>query len=53
MPIHKSFHAMLDGMTEQYCDGTTEDRTKDQTAEGYPHKTCRKALSVFYATCNE
>jgi len=26
---------------------------KTKTAEGYPGKTCRKALGVFYATCQK
>lgn len=53
MPIHKDFHSMLDGMTGQYCTGESEETSKTETAEGYPGKTCRKALSVFYATCKE
>jgi len=53
MPIHQDYHGMLDGMTDQYCDGKTEDTTTGQTAEGYSGKTCQKALSVFYATCKE
>ncbi|MEM2971505.1 MAG: hypothetical protein QW270_03685 [Candidatus Bathyarchaeia archaeon] len=40
-------------MTEQYCTGESEETAKTETAEGYPGKTCRKALSVFYATCKE
>jgi len=44
---------MLDGMTGQYCTGESEETSKTETAEGYPGKTCRKALSVFYATCKE
>jgi len=44
---------MLDSMTGQYCDGETDDTKKDQEVEGYPNKTCKKALSVFYATCKE
>jgi len=44
---------MLDSMTGQYCDGDTDDTKKDQDVEGYPNKTCKKALSVFYATCKE
>ena len=44
---------MLDGMTGQYCTGEDEETTKTETAEGYPGKTCRKALGVFYATCKE
>jgi hypothetical protein len=44
---------MLDSMTRQYCDGETDDAKKDQDVEGYPSKTCKKALSVFYATCKE
>ncbi|MEM1590001.1 MAG: hypothetical protein QW175_06255, partial [Candidatus Bathyarchaeia archaeon] len=44
---------MLDAMTEQYCTGDSEDTQRTETVEGYPNKTCRKALSVFYATCNE
>jgi hypothetical protein len=44
---------MLDSMTGQYCDGDTDDTKKDQDVEGYPNKTCKKALSVFYSTCNE
>jgi len=44
---------MLDGMTEQYCTGDSEETQKTETAEGYPGKTCRKALGVFYATCKE
>jgi len=44
---------MLDSMTGQYCDGETDDTKKDQDVEGYANKTCKKALSVFYATCNE
>jgi len=44
---------MLDSMTGQYCDGETDDTKKDQDVEGYPNKTCKKVLSVFYATCNE
>ena len=44
---------MLDSMTGQYCDGETDDTKKDQDVEGYPNKTCKKALSVFYATCKE
>ena len=53
MPVHKDFHGMLDGMTEQYCTGEDEETTKTETAEEYPGKTCRKALSVFYATCQK
>ena len=53
MPIHKDFHSMLDSMTKQYCTGESEETEKTESAEGYPHKTCRKALSVFYTTCNE
>lgn len=53
MPIHKDFHSMLDSMTGQYCTGEDEDTTKTESAEGYPGKTCRKALGVFYATCKE
>jgi hypothetical protein len=53
MPIHKDFHAMLDSMTGQYCTGDGEETSKTEDAEGYPGKTCRKALSVFYATCKE
>ena len=41
---------MLDSMTGQYCDGETDDAKKDQDVEGYPNKTCKKALSVFYAS---
>jgi len=44
---------MLDSMTGQYCDGETDDTKKDQDVEGYANKTCKKALSVFYATCKE
>jgi len=44
---------MLDSMTGQYCDGETDDAKKDQDVEGYSNKTCKKALSVFYATCKE
>ena len=44
---------MLDRMTEQYCTGDSEETSKTETVEGYPNKTCRKALQVFYATCNE
>jgi len=44
---------MLDSMTGQYCDGETDDTKKDQEVEGYANKTCKKALSVFYATCKE
>jgi hypothetical protein len=43
---------MLDSMTEQYCTGDSEETSRTESAEGYPNKTCRKALSVFYATCN-
>ena len=53
MPVHKDFHGMLNGMTEQYCTGDSEETRKTETAEGYPGKTCRKALGVFYATCKE
>lgn len=53
MPVHKDFHSMLDSMTGQYCDGETDDTKKDQDVEGYSNKTCKKALSVFYATCKE
>jgi len=53
LPIHKDFHSMLDSMTEQYCTGDSEETSRTESAEGYPNKTCRKALSVFYATCNE
>lgn len=38
---------MLDNMTEQYCE------VRDKTVQGYPRKTCQKALSVFYATCKK
>jgi len=44
---------MLDGMTEQYCTGDSEETSRTESAEGYPNKTCRKALQVFYATCKE
>jgi hypothetical protein len=44
---------MLDSMTEQYCTGDSEETSKTESAEGYPNKTCRKALQVFYATCKE
>jgi len=44
---------MLNGMTGQYCTGDSEETQKTETAEGYPGKTCRKALGVFYATCKE
>ena len=44
---------MLDSMTSSYCDGSSEETSKTETAEGYPEKTCRKALGVFYATCKE
>jgi hypothetical protein len=44
---------MLDSMTGQYCDGETDDTKKDQDVEGYANKTCKKALSVFYATCKD
>jgi hypothetical protein len=44
---------MLDSMTEQYCTGDSEETSKMESAEGYPKKTCRKALEVFYATCKE
>ena len=44
---------MLDSMTKQYCTGESEETEKTESAEGYPHKTCPKALSVFYATCHE
>jgi hypothetical protein len=44
---------MLDSMTEQYCTGNSEETSRTESAEGYPNKTCRKALSVFYATCKE
>ncbi|KPV61920.1 MAG: hypothetical protein AOA66_1593 [Candidatus Bathyarchaeota archaeon BA2] len=53
MPIHLDFHDMLSSMTEQYCTGEDEDAAKTEQPEGYPNKTCRKALSVFYATCQE
>ena len=44
---------MLDSMTEQYCTGDSEETSKTESVEGYPNKTCSKALQVFYATCNE
>jgi hypothetical protein len=44
---------MLDNMTEQYCTGDSEEMSRTETVEGYPNKTCRKALQVFYATCKE
>ena len=53
MPIHSDYHGLLDSLTEQYCDGETEETIPNQTAEGYPRKTCQKALSVFYALCND
>ena len=53
LPIHKDFHSMLDGMTEQYCTGDSEETSRTESAEGYPNKTCRKALQVFYAACKE
>jgi len=53
MPIHPDFHSMLRSMTDQYCDGKTDNTKKTETAEGYQGKTCRRALEVFYATCKE
>jgi len=53
MPVHTDFHSMLDSMTEQYCDGVTDDTKRNQEVEDYPKQTCRKALSVFYGACNE
>jgi hypothetical protein len=44
---------MLDSMTGQYCDGETDDTKKDQDVEGYANKTCKKALSIFYASCKD
>jgi len=44
---------MLDSMTGQYCDGETDDARKDRDVEGYSNKSCKKALSVFYATCKD
>jgi len=54
MPVHSDYHEMLSNMVGEYCDSSTKDRTKDdKDVEGFPGKTCSKARSVFYATCNE